>query len=671
LATARRASDPRERADLAAVGLFAAGLGALAGAASLTQPPGDALVAAFGLLVLAVAVLRAAAGTAPWWGVAGAVLVLPPALQDEVWRGVVTVVLGAALVGAAVAVRRSGTAPGAVDGGPRADADPAVAPRGSGAFRVARSTHTLLLGTAALLALLGPARLATTRAGGPGASLGAVEVWALPAAVLLAVALRELTRRTTPVAAAARSTGIWLVAAVAAVPTAVAATALAPSPLSLGRTLAVLATGATVAVAGVTGTAPPRRVLGTSLVPLGLAVAGLAWFASAAAPSVPPPATVLAAVGLLVAGVGAAHVARADPGAGWPFLGALLVVQLVGTPAPWGGPPVGLVVASVALGVGAGLSRAGVAARAGAVPLSVAALLAVAVAARHTADAASAAAGLRVELVALGSALVLGAALTLLARRWPFPGPSPRTWGPWPVALAATLPSLSAALDDPADLVRPGVVLGACSVLAILGAARVARRAATTSAPTPTPASGRAPAARLWGAAATQVRAVGVVLAAAAALLTAARGGAVPVDAPLVLLGATLLVVGTLALRSDSRASSWTCLAPGLVLAVVVPVATAWWEPTMWRLVLVLVGATAAVVVGAVLRWQAPFVLGTGSLAVVAVVQVSPAAVAAMQVVEWWVVLALGGAVLLGLGLTYERRLREAREAARFVVAMR
>ncbi|MBB2922094.1 SCO7613 C-terminal domain-containing membrane protein [Cellulomonas cellasea] len=669
LATARRASDPRERADLAAVGLSVAGLGALAGAAALIQPPGDVLAAGFGLLLLTVAVLRAAGCTAPWWGVAGAVLVLPLALQDEVWRGVAAAVLAAALVGAAVVVRRLGASPGAVDGGLRAGADPT--PAGSGAFRVALSTPTLLLGTAALLSVLGPARLATTHAGGPGANLHAVEAWALPAAVLLAVALRELTRRTTPVAAVARRTGVWLVAATAAVPTAVAATALATSPLSLGRTLAVLATGAAVAVVGVTGTAPPRRVLGSSLVPLGLAVAGLAWFASAAAPSVPPPAVVLAAVALLVTAVGAAYVARTDPGAGWPYLGALLVLPLVGTPAPWGGPLVGLGVASVALGAGAVLSRAGVAARAGAVPLAVAALLAVAVAARHTADAAGAAPGLRVELVALGSALVLGAGLALLGRRWPFPGPSPRTWGPWPVALAATLPSLAAALDDPADLVRPGVVLGAGSVLAISGAVQVARQVAITSATAPTATSGRAPAARLWGAAATQVRAVGVVLAAGAALLTAVRAGAVPVDAPLVLLGATLLVVGTLGLRSDTRASSWICLAPGLVLAVVVPVVTAWWEPTMWRLVLVLVGATAAVVVGAALRWQAPFVLGTGSLAVVAVVQVSPAAVAAMQVVEWWVVLALGGAVLLGLGLTYERRLREAREAARFVVAMR
>jgi len=53
-----------------------------------------------------------------------------------------------------------------------------------------------------------------------------------------------------------------------------------------------------------------------------------------------------------------------------------------------------------------------------------------------------------------------------------------------------------------------------------------------------------------------------------------------------------------------------------------------------------------------------------------ALVQLSPAAVAALRVVEWWMLLALGGAILLGLGLTYERRLREAKEAVRFVAGM-
>lgn len=684
LGTARTASAARERTDLAVVGLAVAGLATLAGALTLAEPTADVLVAALGLLLLAVAVRRAGAGTAPWWGTAGAVLVLPLAVQDGAWRGVVAGGLGAVLVGWAALVRTGGAEPGRTHGTttPPTTSAPTAAPD-AGPLRHTPSTRTLLLATAGALALLGPARLATAAAGGPVAAVTGVEAWSLPAALLLASALRELTRQAGPVVPTARRLGVWLVAAVAVVPTAVAVSAPTPSPLSLGRTSALLAFGATLAVVGVTGTAPPRRVLATSLVPLGLTVAGAAWLASAAAPSVPPPSVVLAAVGLLVTGVGAAAVARADRGATWPFLGALLVLPLVGTPAPWGGSVVGLLVVAVVLGAGWGLARAGVSPRARAVPLATGALLAVAVAVRHAVDAASAAPGPRVELVALAAASLLAATLTLGDRGWPFAGPSPRAWGAWPVAFAAAAPSLAAAVDDPADLTRPGVVLAVGSGLAVVGAARASRARRAVAAPPdvagagprgevpPEGAAVATTAAALRGVPALQVRAVGIVLATAAALLVAVRGGTVPVDAPLVLLGATLLAVGVLTLRGDAGASSWECLAPGLVLALVVPVTTGWWEPTMWRLVLVLVGATVAVVVGAVRRWQAPFVLGAAALAVVAVVQASPAAVAAMQVVEWWVVLALGGAVLLGLGLTYERRLREAREAARFVVAMR
>ncbi|MGW6131656.1 SCO7613 C-terminal domain-containing membrane protein [Cellulomonas sp. NPDC055163] len=710
LETARRTSAVREHADLAVVGLAVAGLATLAGAATLTEPPGDALVALLGLLALAVAVRRTGGGTAPWWGTAGALLALPLALGDGAWRAVAAGGLAAALVGVAVRVRTDDAARELGAPAPAPDRAPtgtsSAAPRGP-ATRVAPSTHTLVLATAAALALLGPARHATAAAGGPGAGLSGVEAWSLPAAVLLAGVLRELTRQAAPRAATApagpaprvvawaRRVGVWLVAAVAVVPTAVAVAVAAPvsSSLPLGRMLALLAGGATVAVAGVTGAAPPRRVLGTSLVPVGLAVAGLAWFASAAAPSDPPPSAVLAAVGLLVTGVGTVVVTRSDRGASWPFLGALLVLPLMLGPAPWGGPAVGLLVAMVALGAGWALGRVGLTARARAVPLAVAAVLTVTVAGRHTVDAASTTPGPRVELIALATALVLGATVALLGRAWPFTGPGPRSWAAWPVALAAAAPTLVAAADDPADLGRPGAVLVVGSCLAVVGAARTARVRATVPAAVDRAhadagaragagaGAGRgalvghsdvAPAdATVGGVRAVQLRAVGLVLAAAAALLAAVRGGEVPVDAPLVLLGATLLAVGVLALLRDASASSWVCLAPGLILAVVVPVTTGWSEPTMWRLVLVLVGATAAVVVGAVRRWQAPFVLGAAALAVVAVVQASPAAVAAMQVVEWWVVLALGGAVLLGLGLTYERRLREAREAARFVVAMR
>lgn len=673
LGTARRPAAARSDADVALVGLGVAGLGAVAGAVTLSAPPADVLLAAFGLLALVVAVLRAAPGAgdgagrgaaAPWWGGMGAALLLPLTLGAGAWRGVSTAALAAALVAGAAVVRRSAPA----GTGTGAQGTPSTGPL---------DPHSLLVVTAAALALLGPARLALVSAAGTRPDLH-VEAWCLGAAGLLAFALRETTRRAGSLADLARHGGAWLVAAVAFVPPAVAAASVP----SLARSLGLLAVGAALAIAGVTGSAPPRRVLSTSLVPLGLGVAALAWSASVVAPSTPPAPVYLAALGVLTVGVGAVSVTRTDPGAAWPFAGGVLVVPLVLGPAPWGGPLVGLVIAAAALGGGALAGSTPARSRGRAVALVTATGLGVVVAARHTAAAAGAGGGAAVEAVALVTATVLAAALVLGARSWPFGGPHPRVWGAWPVALAATLPSLAAAADDPSDVLRPAGVLAAGSVLAVLGAARVTGRRATSSEPAAGTSglagSGAAPgveelggAARTGQVAATQLRAVGLVLASAAALLLTVRGGAVPGDLPLVLLGATLLAVGALALRGDATASSWTCLGAGLALALVVPVLTGWSEPTTWRLLLALTGATAAVVVGAVRRWQAPFVLGAGALAVVAVVQASPAAVAAMQVVEWWVVLALGGGVLLGLGLTYERRLHEAREAVRFVAAMR
>jgi hypothetical protein len=58
-------------------------------------------------------------------------------------------------------------------------------------------------------------------------------------------------------------------------------------------------------------------------------------------------------------------------------------------------------------------------------------------------------------------------------------------------------------------------------------------------------------------------------------------------------------------------------------------------------------------------------------MSVQALVQLSPTASQVLAATGWWPVLAVGGAGLLGLGLTYERRLREAREAAVFVRQMR
>ncbi|HEY5555330.1 MAG TPA: hypothetical protein VIK43_10440, partial [Cellulomonas sp.] len=165
-------------------------------------------------------------------------------------------------------------------------------------------------------------------------------------------------------------------------------------------------------------------------------------------------------------------------------------------------------------------------------------------------------------------------------------------------------------------------------------------------------------------------RDLGLYLTAAATVAWTLRDGPEPADLPIVIAGCLLLVVGSLDMAAVRQRSSWRGLGLGLAVTLVVPLATGWADPTAWRLLLVLVGAVAAVVVGAVHRWQAPFAIGGVVLVLLALVQLSPAAVAALRVVEWWMLLALGGAILLGLGLTYERRLREAKEAVRFVAGM-
>ncbi len=163
----------------------------------------------------------------------------------------------------------------------------------------------------------------------------------------------------------------------------------------------------------------------------------------------------------------------------------------------------------------------------------------------------------------------------------------------------------------------------------------------------------------------------GVVLACATVFCGLVHPWPVPADAWFVLLGAALLAFGLVRMHVDPRVGSWAALGAGLVGTLAVPLVAALAVPEQWRTALSLVGAVVAVGIGATRRWQAPFVVGGVALSVQALVQLSPTASQVLAATGWWPVLAVGGAGLLGLGLTYERRLREAREAAVFVRQMR
>ncbi|MFJ9763671.1 SCO7613 C-terminal domain-containing membrane protein [Streptomyces erythrochromogenes] len=155
-----------------------------------------------------------------------------------------------------------------------------------------------------------------------------------------------------------------------------------------------------------------------------------------------------------------------------------------------------------------------------------------------------------------------------------------------------------------------------------------------------------------WAAGALFVAATWVRLAEAG--VTAPEAYTLPVTVP-------ALAVGFLRRRRDAQASSWTAYGPGLA-ATLVPSLLAAWGDAGWVRPLVLGAAALAVTLaGAHRRLQAPLLLGGAVLAAVAVHELAPYVVQVAGALPRWVPPALAGVLLLAVGATYEKRLRDAR----------
>lgn len=126
-----------------------------------------------------------------------------------------------------------------------------------------------------------------------------------------------------------------------------------------------------------------------------------------------------------------------------------------------------------------------------------------------------------------------------------------------------------------------------------------------------------------------------------------------------------LLAAGHLRRRTDSDATSWTCYGPGLILGLTPTLVQALPDPGLVRPTLVGLAALAVLIAGIRARLQAPLATGAAVLAVDAVAQLSPALAAAYDSVPRWTLIALAGALLLALGVTYERRIRDLRTLGR------
>lgn len=129
-----------------------------------------------------------------------------------------------------------------------------------------------------------------------------------------------------------------------------------------------------------------------------------------------------------------------------------------------------------------------------------------------------------------------------------------------------------------------------------------------------------------------------------------------------------LVAVGVLRLRRDPAADTLGTVAPGLTLALVPSLLWVLDEPMTLRGLLLGLGCLALVLVGLRRQWSAPLALGA---VVGAVLVVRMSAPYVDDAVPRWVLIGAAGALLIATGITWERRLQEARHLVGYVRSLR
>jgi len=128
-----------------------------------------------------------------------------------------------------------------------------------------------------------------------------------------------------------------------------------------------------------------------------------------------------------------------------------------------------------------------------------------------------------------------------------------------------------------------------------------------------------------------------------------------------------LLAAGWWRLRKDPRVGSLRALASGLTLALVPSLLLALDEPVTTRGALVAVGGVAALAVGVVQLWAAPFVAGAVTTGILALRHLGPV----VDALPRWISLGSLGLALLVVGITWEHRRRDAAAVGRYLGSLR
>lgn len=541
--------------------------------------------------------------------------------------------VSAAVLGAGALL--SGLAESAQAGSAAAAAGPALLLAGCAALGVGvawRESSATAATAAATAAAVAGGLAAVAAAGGP-VRPGLSREWAVAVFLLLALPLLAAVRATGLPAAVRRG----LARAGAGVAAVATLSALLPAVGSLGFRTGVL--GEVWAA-----TTPPREAYGpgpAAAVTLLVAAGAAGWLARV----LPRPEPGVIAVVLGWAGLFTAPLLSGLP------VAAVLAVQLAVTAAA------GVCALRVAGGPG---YAAAVCAVVGALNLSVAALdgrtatFAVfgLLGAGCAAGAAYRSAALPVRagaaVLAVGYAAATAAALAAL-------------WGlavSWWALPLLTVPAAVAALGPHLGRVRipaeaAAAAVGAAALLLPVGEPA---RAALVCALAGVVCAGAAVRAERRGLG----WAAGVLFVAATWIRLSASGVGVP-EAYTLPVTVPALAVGFLRRHRDAGASSWTAYGPGLAATLLPSLIAAWGDPHWLRPLLLGVAALAVTLLGAHRRLQAPLLLGGGVLAAVALHELAPYVVQVVDALPRWLPPALAGLLLLAVGATYEKRLRDAR----------
>ena len=155
------------------------------------------------------------------------------------------------------------------------------------------------------------------------------------------------------------------------------------------------------------------------------------------------------------------------------------------------------------------------------------------------------------------------------------------------------------------------------------------------------------------------------------AVVALARDAVSPVELASLPIAIALLVTGRIRLGAEPDARSWRSLAPGLVVLLAPSLLMTFTEPELWRLVGLGVVAVAVLVVGAVRRLQAPFVLGLVVALIHGFATFAPQIRAVYESQEWWLWAGLAGVLLVILAIRYENRIQNLKDAVGRIAALR